>query len=976
MGKTRRSGTGAKPDGRHEGRASRQTGGHGGGGRTQGDRRGGVTQRTAEGERALEGERSGRGLKRRLGPPKERLSSSAGRGGLTHPGEADGELAWRDYFARAARQEVSPERLARRAMRFRARQPAGPTGEGAAGPEGTGTASDLTGLPDGASVLMLCAGPHGTQEVREYEARLMGAHNGVAMYCLPAFGQLLRLPGQQPVRVGIQERHSGGGTARDSSTTGRRRACDVATPDADLRDLLRRRKAARTMRAEDERGTRGQAGDADGRGGGERERGAGDDGARGRSGGGGGGGGGGATAPAEAASAGSREEEGRTTVGGADASAEAGDDEEDVLLHARGEALEGVGGEGGQPGDGHARGAERGGWRASTAVGDGPVASPPASPPVSRAASPEPVGHEQGGGRRLDTARSADAGRPAARGDVVVGARAWDRDTGGVPLPDGAGGCTREAKGLGRSKACNAYDGPGSEWMDPAREEACRRVWRRLCRKEAATWREWLRDSDCAGVGMFFFTGQERFECGRSALANALGVRVGTEEEWQGEAERLASQAEQLLYAQTAGETAVLDIMEGMGNSDGWYDGQVVEQMAGRLGVRMAQLRQRAIGEQRDPAVVRMTGELGGVRSVVALRSAHYIAVKRVGEDWVLMNSLDVGRPEVLGTNRQTAAWLVDNVWGEGRAPGAPASVYVARGTPLETEPPEGARCWVRWKPTMRYRLLDNLRDEEVQEALRTLGVLHGGELMPPQRPPGDVLAQLGADQAGQRRTSSRLRGEQGLARSLPESAPVPLQEETAERRRTLLAVLTDLQRRVERVALEALDEDGGSEGMAVSEGGGHRGGLGERDGGASRRARGDRLRGERGTGGGGGDGRGSNGGGRGGHDGGGGVCDSGGGGGGRGGGSGAGRTVGGGGRTIGGANGEGGPRGGGGAGGRHGRGRRGPRGAGAMRSGEPGEGREAATAEGGGEQWRRGPGMRGGDDRHERGRVGRGGVG
>ena len=41
VGKTRRSGTGAKPDGRHEGRASRQTGGHGGGGRTQGDRRGG-----------------------------------------------------------------------------------------------------------------------------------------------------------------------------------------------------------------------------------------------------------------------------------------------------------------------------------------------------------------------------------------------------------------------------------------------------------------------------------------------------------------------------------------------------------------------------------------------------------------------------------------------------------------------------------------------------------------------------------------------------------------------------------------------------------------------------------------------------------------------------------------------------------------------------------------------------------------------
>ena len=92
------------------------------------------------------------------------------------------------------------------------------------------------------------------------------------------------------------------------------------------------------MRAEDERGTRGQAGDADGRGGGsgsgeQATTGCGDEaGAGGR-------GGGGATAPAAAASASSREEGGRTTVGCADASTEAGDDEEDVLLHAHGEAL-------------------------------------------------------------------------------------------------------------------------------------------------------------------------------------------------------------------------------------------------------------------------------------------------------------------------------------------------------------------------------------------------------------------------------------------------------------------------------------------------------------------------------------------------------------------------------------------------------------------------------------------------------------
>ena len=313
---------------------------------------------------------------------------------------------------------------------------------------------------------------------------------------------------------------------------------------------------------------------------------------------------------------------------------------------------------------------------------------------------------------------------------------------------------------------------------------------------------------------------EERYECGRAALANALGVRVGTAEEWRDEADRLANQAQKLLYTQTEGETEMLDIMDGVGNSDGWWDGQVVEQMAGKLGVRMAQLRQRAIGEPRDPAVDRMTGDLAGVKSVVALRSEHFIALRRVGEDWVLMNSLDTGKPEVLGTDRRTAEWLVDDVWGENRVPGAPASVYAARGTPSETEPPEGARCWVRWTPTMRYRLLDKLRDGEVQEVLRKLGVLNGGELVLPQSLPGGVLAQLGADQAGQRRTSSRLRGEQGLARSLPESAPAPLQEEAAERRRTLLAVLTDLQRRVERVALEALDEDGGSEGMAVSEGG------------------------------------------------------------------------------------------------------------------------------------------------------------
>ena len=312
-------------------------------------------------------------------------------------------------------------------------------------------------------------------------------------------------------------------------------------------------------------------------------------------------------------------------------------------------------------------------------------------------------------------------------------------------------------------------------------------------------------------------------------------MRVGTAEEWRDEADRLANQAQKLLYTQTEGETEMLDIMDGVGNSDGWWDGQVVEQMAGKLGVRMAQLRQRAIGEPRDPAVDRMTGDLAGVKSVVALRSEHFIALRRVGEDWVLMNSLDTGKPEVLGTDRRTAEWLVDDVWGENRVPGAPASVYAARGTPSETEPPEGARCWVRWTPTMRYRLLDKLRDGEVQEVLRKLGVLNGGELVLPQSLPGGVLAQLGADQAGQRRTSSRFRGELGLTQSLPGSAPAQLEGEAAGRRRTLLAVLTDLRRRVERAALETTGEDGSSEGMAVSEGGGHRGGLGERDGGASR---------------------------------------------------------------------------------------------------------------------------------------------
>ena len=84
---------------------------------------------------------------------------------------------------------------------------------------------------------------------------------------------------------------------------------------------------------------------------------------------------------------------------------------------------------------------------------------------------------------------------------------------------------------------------------------------------------------------------EERYECGRAALANALGVRVGTAEEWRDEADRLANQAQKLLYTQTEGETEMLDIMDGVGNSDGWWDGQVVEQMAGKLGVRMAQLR-------------------------------------------------------------------------------------------------------------------------------------------------------------------------------------------------------------------------------------------------------------------------------------------------------------------------------------------------------------------------------------------------
>ena len=60
--------------------------------------------------------------------------------------------------------------------------------------------------------------------------------------------------------------------------------------------------------------------------------------------------------------------------------------------------------------------------------------------------------------------RLADAERAAARAAdaEVMSLRRQHGARTVVPHP-AAGGCTREARGLGRSPACNAYDGPGSE---------------------------------------------------------------------------------------------------------------------------------------------------------------------------------------------------------------------------------------------------------------------------------------------------------------------------------------------------------------------------------------------------------------------------------------------------------------------------------------------------------------------------------